>query len=326
MAFPRFAETSTYHQPFQQYGMEAGQSGWLPVWPGLAQSPANSSTSQQLGPDPYQPEPKYSYYVRMFNPKRKSEFIFRMWHAVTHHFNSPAALKLKLMDCFPADVPSTATFQIGYFEPPSNVKRWIVEERDLQTMYSHYDPGSKINLWCEAKAKLEVKETDENDVPPVSKKKISREAVDDEVDTIFQNLREKHPKMEAPKLRLWAKLIQTHRHESYDDPPQIPLITGSTTASKPKRESIGEALTGAAVALAKALQPSTKNSNPPVRATQASDDVMKKISPLKVTVIRRSCLEDLKKLKELFEDGVLTETEFTEEKQHILATLKGIKK
>jgi len=53
---------------------------------------------------------------------------------------------------------------------------------------------------------------------------------------------------------------------------------------------------------------------------------MKKISPLKVTVIRRSCLEDLKNLKELFEDGVLTETEFTEEKQHILATLKGIKK
>jgi len=131
--------------------------------------------------------------------------------------------------------------------------------------------------------------------------------------------------MDAPKLRLWAKLIQTHRHESYDEPPQIPLITGSATASKPKRESIGEALTGAAVALAKALKPPTTSCNSPVRATQASDE-MKKISPLKVTVIRRSCLEDLKKLKELFEDGVLTETEFTEEKQHILATLKGIKK
>ena len=87
----------------------------------------------------------------------------------------------------------------------------------------------------------------------------------------------------------------------------------------------GEALTGAAVALAKALKPTITSCNSPVRATQASD-AMKKISPLRVTVIRPSCLEDLKKLKELFEDGILTETEFMEEKQHILATLKGIKK
>ena len=32
----------------------------------------------------------------------------------------------------PADVPNAATFQIGYFEPPNNVKRWIVEEKDLK--------------------------------------------------------------------------------------------------------------------------------------------------------------------------------------------------
>jgi hypothetical protein len=265
----------------------------------------------------------------MINPKRKSEFVVRMWHDVTKKFNSPAALKLKLMDCFPADVPSTAAFQIGYFEPPSNVKRWIVEERDLKRMYSQYDVGSKINLWCDTKAKNEEKEIDESDMHPVAKKRktareTARETLEDETDTIFRKLREKHPKMEGPKLRLWAKLIQSHHHESYDDPPQIPLITGSATASKPKRESIGEALTGAAVALANALQPS-KAVNSPVATTQACDDITK-ISPLKVTVIRRSCLEYLKKLKELFEDGVLTETEFVEEKQHILATLKGLKK
>jgi len=240
------------------------------------QTPANSSThavSQQLGPESH-PEPEYSYYVQMINPKKKSEFLVRMWHDVTHQFNSPAALKLKLMDCFPADVPSTATFQIGYFEPPNNTKRWIVEERDLKMMYSRYDPGSKVNLWCEAKAK---NENDENDMPPVAKKKTSHETVDheDDIDTIFHQLREKHPKMDAPKLRLWAKLIQTHRHESYDEPPQIPLITGSATASKPKRESIGEALTGAAVALAKALKPPTTSCNSPVRATQASDEMKK---------------------------------------------------
>ena len=50
------------------------------------------------------------------------------------------------------------------------------------------------------------------------------------------------------------------------------------------------------------------------------------VSPLRMTTIRRSCLQDLKMLKELLEDGVLTEIEFTEEKQNILATLKDLKK
>ena len=100
-------------------------------------------------------------------------------------------------------------------------------------MYSQYDLSSKVNLWCEAKAK---NENDENDMSPVSKKKTSRETVDrkDEIDTIFHQLQEKHPKMDAPKLHLLAKLVQTHCHESYDEPPQIPLITGSATASKRK--------------------------------------------------------------------------------------------
>ena len=45
---------------------------------------------------------------------------------------------------------------------------------------------------------------------------------------------------------------------------------------------------------------------------------------MKTATIRRSCLEDLKRLKDL-EDGVLTEDEFMEEKRQILDTLKGLK-
>ena len=97
-------------------------------------------------------------------------------------------------------------------------------------MYSRYDLSSKVNLWCEGKAK---NENDENEMSPVSKK-TSREAVDrkDQIDTIFHQIQEKHPKMDTPKLHPLAKLVQTHCHESYDEPPQIPLITWSATASK----------------------------------------------------------------------------------------------
>ena len=71
----------------------------------------------------------------------------------------------------------------------------------------------------------------------------------------------------------------------------------------------------------KKLQP--QDANTPKRVSSATDKP--KIFPMKSATIRRSCLDDLKKLKDLHEDGVLTEEEFREEKQQILATLRSLK-
>ena len=57
--------------------------------------------------------------------------------------------------------------------------------------------------------------------------KDQREQLEEEVDDIL------NPDMTAPKLHLWAHLIQLGHHDDYDTPPNIPLITGSST--KPKR-------------------------------------------------------------------------------------------
>ena len=79
-----------------------------------------------------------------------------------------------------------------------------------------------------------------------------REQLEEEVDDIFKQLKAKHQDMTAPKLRLWARLIQSGHHDDYDTPPNIPLITGSS--SKPKKESVTDALTGAATAAVKMIQ------------------------------------------------------------------------
>lgn len=260
--------------------------------------------------------PTYTYYVRMINPKKKSDFLVRTWHDETTQFKSPAELKLKLIDSFPNEVPSTSNFQVGYFEPPGNsAKRWIMEKRDLSKMYKSFGDSSKINLWCDRK--LQDDDENEDPVPKKKKKVIDIEHVQEHIDDIFQNLKKKTPKMEGPKLRLRAKLIQSGRHESYETPPPIPLITGGTSAPKPKKDSLTEAFAGAASAIANVLQPKSRSASEVI-----SDST--KISPLKVASLRRSCLEDLKQLKDLLEDGVLTETEFTYEKQQILSTLKKI--
>lgn len=307
---------------------------WSPYYPGYAFVAATAASSTP----PFVQQTvtsatavKYCYYVRLINPKRKSEYLVRMWHDKIEKFDSPAKLKLSLMDSFPSDIPNTTDFQMGYFEPPNNIKRWIVDARDLKEMYSCYEVGARINLWCDRKIEqIEIeqpqakKKKDEGDEQKkTAKEGERREKKTADTEDIFLQLRAKHPKMEAPKLRLWAKLISSGHHESYDTPPPIPLITGAPVPTKPKNKDLTEALTGVATSIVAAL--STKPS-PPANRTSREEHTATSISPLRSTTIRRSCLEDLKKLKELLEDGVLKEDEYMEEKQQILATLRGLKK
>ena len=43
---------------------------------------------------------------------------------------------------------------------------------------------------------------------------------------IFEDLKTKHKEMEQPKLRLWARIIANAVHESTEEPPNVPIITG----------------------------------------------------------------------------------------------------
>ena len=91
----------------------------------------------------------YTYYVKFINPKKKSDFLVRLWHNQHTLFSSPAELKIKLLDAFSNEVPATGNFQVSYFEPPSSTNRWIIDSRDLTAMYSSFSPGAKITLWCD---------------------------------------------------------------------------------------------------------------------------------------------------------------------------------
>ena len=62
--------------------------------------------------------------------------------------------------------------------------------------------------------------------------------------------------MENTKLRLWAKQIEKGHYDDLDNPPQIPLITGSPASAKKKTDNISTALVDAATVVAKAFQTS----------------------------------------------------------------------
>ena len=120
---------------------------------------------------------------------------------------------------------------------------------------------------------------------------------------IFKRLKEKHPDTECTKLRLWARLINRGKYDDYDKPPPIPLITGSPVPAKKKSENIASALVDAATVVAKAFQSSHAPPTAPISPTPHAVDnenlePPSKLSPLKNAKLRRSCLEDLKSLKD----------------------------
>ena len=123
--------------------------------------------------------------------------------------------------------------------------------------------------------------------------------------------------MESAKLRLWAKLIQTGRHDDYVTLSNEPLISAKITPPthppEPKTDELVDAVTEAATAIVNAINhPGVPQPQTPPKS--ANDQHVRKMSPLKVVALRRSCLDDLKQAKDLYEEDVLTDVEFQDEK------------
>ena len=135
--------------------------------------------------------PKYSYFVKFLDTKKKSNFMVRVWYDVEELFTSLSSLRLKLMDHFPNELAATTctNFKLGYFEPPGNAKRWLVEQRNLQEMYKSFSNGARITLWCERLG------SDPNDEQEKPRAPTPRERAEDELDEVFQQLKDKHPGM-----------------------------------------------------------------------------------------------------------------------------------
>ena len=268
---------------------------------------------------------KYKYKVKFINPKKKSDFVLLTWHQVSSRFETIAELKLKLIDDFQDFVSLTPNFQVGFIEGRST-QQWMVAREDLDTMYKS-TKDDEITLWCDKKVdpseqvsqSRKRKNTDSEDGTPASKASKADER-EQELLQIVDQLTSKHSgNFSVPQLRLWAKYIQSKRHDSYDEPPNIPLITGTPDTRKfTRKESFGDALAGAATAIVRALKPqSPKRSSTPTGATSS-------VSPNSHANLRRKHLEDLRTLHSLLEDGVLTDEEYTEQKQSILSTLRQL--
>ena len=245
------------------------------------------------------------------------------WHNMSERFDSPTRLKLTLMEQFSEYLPSTPEFQVGYLEGRGSQKRWIVRSEDLGSMYESFHEGDEIKLWCEGKSKDNARgrkhrnESENEDPAP------KRDHQAEEEREIRTKLEKQHAnRYTGPQYTLWAKFIRMGRHESYDNPPPIPLMTGEQKGRpKQNKESVSDALAGAATAIANVLTGKTQPTSSPVSSSASTNHGL---SPNNQVNLRRRHLEDLRTPSQLFNDGVLTSEEFHEQKHIILSGLRKL--
>ena len=262
----------------------------------------------------------YTYKVKVFNGTKRSKFSVKVLHNVTRRFESVTSLRSALWHELGDIIPDERDFNMGYFEGKQHSKKWLTSRQDLDAMYAHFQGKQNVNLWCDGKS---MHESDEETPVSVDKSKKSarerkREKEEEDLEQVFLQLKEKHSSTySGPQLRLWARMVIAKTHDSLSDPPNVPMITGSGHA-RPRTESFSEAITNAATAFAKALSPPPPTSRMPTTSTSSAPPLC---SPSKIVNVRMRNIEQLRALKQLFEDDVLTEEEFLVQKEIVLKSL-----
>ena len=262
--------------------------------------------------------------MKIINPRKKSDAV--MWQLrFNSRFESLLALRVKLIEEFQDCVPNTVVFNVGYFEGQQHSKISIVNGEDLNAMYSRY-PKGEITLWCDSsspavgqEASSEHGKRKREDVAASTSRRQEKE---EEVDAAFKELKEKHADVfDVPKLRLWARMIASNLHDDYETPPNVPAFQGNVSKKCRQQSSLSDAVSGAAVAFANAL----KGGNSVTTTEKASGTGTHSISSSKAIDLRMKNFEQLRYLQQLFDDNILSENEYSEQKQNILSTLKNLR-
>ena len=86
------------------------------------------------------------------------------------------------------------------YDGSQQAKTWLVTRDDLDALYKKYPNGGNVALWCNGRS---------TDSAPKQKRDLdSRQGKEEEAETIYMELREKHwSKYDAPRLCLWARTI-----------------------------------------------------------------------------------------------------------------------
>ena len=277
---------------------------------------------------------EYSYRVKIINKSKKSDFITRDLRSFSGKFESIRSVKLKLMEEFDTLVPSSTDFNVGYFSGKQNKKQWLMDAGDLTEMYDGIKKSGSVLLWCDSR--LTGGSSNQNRKRPSTQSapKSKRLEIEDDVDELVRQLQENHEdKYSIPQLRLWARYVQAGHYKDLVKPPLLPALTG-TLPKRERKESLSDAIAGAAITFVNAMRSPDLSTSSNVKAQNSvvinaqtppkSGTTIIGISPGRATDLRMRKLKELRELQTLLEQNILNEDEFAEQKAIVLESLRKL--
>lgn len=225
---------------------------------------------------------------------------------------SPAIMRQVIVDQCGEDVVPE---EIGYFEQAT--KHWIHNRLDLNDVWDKIEGGAKITLWCMRKesGNSSIKSrgkrcNTEDDNKTEKKQKLcgSREIAEEHE----QELQEKHgSKYTRFQYKLWAEMLASGVHDNKDGPPAASMFTRGT---KQQRQS--ESNDAVIMSVVNSLCQAVTSKQGPV-ATGAS--------PAKRAQLRSTYIQQLSELRQLYDNEVLNEDEYEEQRSHIVSLMRELK-
>lgn len=254
--------------------------------------------------------------MKVINPSKKSDMTVRQLHKFHFKFSSVNALRVKLIEDFSEQVPDSLSFGVGYFDGKHQMS--LFNQDDLGTMYDKHKLGGEIMLWCDARSRDSLR-AGRKRCSDSDSGLLKRQEKEEELESVFKELKSKHgDKFSLPQLKLWSRMVSTGLHEDMDSPPDIPALRD--TGKKPRKETLADAISNAAITFTKALSTSQEPNSTLSEATKSTTGV----SPGKAVELRMKNLEQLRYLQNLYEDGILNDKEYSEQKSNILSSLRKL--
>ena len=214
--------------------------------------------------------------------------------------------------------------EIGYIMPRHGWKgkiMWISDDEDVNQMYSEYSTIKRgninIHLWCHlpaSKPQTSSKKRQASSGQPATKRAKCAENNEDkmnEAGTIYKELMKKHEKnYTVEQLHAWAQLMQIKKHGSLDDPPDYPFFKGRKKTAQVQRDppvdaEAKEPSYAGNPAPAKANDPSDAGNPVPTKANDTNCAVA--ISPTKKIAQRGECIQQLQRVGELLQKGIISQ-------------------
>ena len=253
---------------------------------------------------------KRSYVVKIINPNGMGGYEL---HPLVsrNSFDRVQDIKECIHTSCQEYVESDKQLRFGYIVPGHGKKGKQVEiilDDDLREMYMRYKRGTEIVLWMKQTASRkrsrtpESGETDsrkrsrtptERECSTSTGRKPGRSNYDKHiekmsaVDKICDELSDKHGEKYTPEqYRCWANLIQLHKHESYESPPDKRFFT--------------------------------------VKSKGAVATTSSGVSPSKRINMRSECMSQLDKWHALKERGIITEEQYKEVQDKIMSDIQKV--